>query len=178
VSPILSRCIGFHFRALDLKSASGILKDIISKENIKINTNAITELYNMCNGDMRLSINLLQKISYNNIKKIDVEDVRESYGLLKSNYLDKIVKVLSDKNINSNILLIVTNSLLNKGYSVKLILESFADYFKKNKILNEENMCKFYFKLSNIDNFSNLSGNLLIATLSILNYLSILLINN
>jgi len=178
VSPILSRCIGFHFRALDIKSASGILKDIINKEKILIQDHAIKELYSMCNGDMRLSINLLQKISYNNTKKIDVEDVRESYGLLKSDYLDKIIKVLSDKNINSDILLIVTNSLLKKGYSVKLILESFADYFKKNKILNEENLCKFYLKLSDIDNFSNLSGNLLIATLSILNYLSILLINN
>lgn len=178
VSPILSRCIGFHFRALDLKSACGILKQIINKENILIKESAIKELYQMCNGDMRLSINLLQKISYNNSKKIDIEDVRDSYGLVKLEFIDKIVKILSDKELNCKKLLVVTNSLLNKGYTVKLILESFADYFKKKNVLNEENMCKFYFKLSDIDNFSNLSGNQLIATLSVLNYLSILLRNN
>jgi replication factor C subunit 2/4 len=177
VSPILSRCIGFQFRALDINSAYTILNEIVVKEDIKVKKDAIKEIYNMCNGDMRLSINLLQKVTYNTKKIIDKEIVRENYGLIKTNIIDNIITKLENDTSNKSILKI-TYYLLNQGYSVKLILESFAKYFKENKILNENNLCKIYFKLSDIDNFSNSSGNQLIAILSVLNYLAILLIEN
>jgi replication factor C subunit 2/4 len=178
VSPILSRCIGFQFRALDMKSANNILCDIKTKEKININDNALNEIYKMSHGDMRLSINLLQKITYNNKGTINIDIVRENYGLIKLDCLDKIVFLLKKKKNDNNTLIILTNYLLNEGYSVKLILESFSEYFKNKKILNEENLCKFYFKISDIDNFSNVSGNQFIATLSILNFLAILLLDN
>jgi hypothetical protein len=117
-------------------------------------------------------------MTYNNKGIINIDIVRDNYGLIKLECLDKIVFLLKNKKNDNNTLILLTNFLLNGGYSVKLILESFSEYFKNKKILNEENLCKFYFKISDIDNFSNLSGNQFIATLSILNYLAILLMNN
>lgn len=175
VSPILSRCIGFQFRALDENSASNILNEIVKKEGITINKNAITEIFNMCNGDMRLSINLLQKLSYNNKSTITTDLVRNEYGLITDKDIDKIVNIFKNISTDNITVLKVTNILINRGYSIKLILESFSNYFKRSKVLNEENLCKLYFKISDIDNFSNLSGNQFIATLSILNFLANLL---
>ena len=175
VSPILSRCIGFQFRALDENSASNILNEIVKKEGITINKNAITEIFNMCNGDMRLSINLLQKLSYNNKSTITTDLVRNEYGLITDKDIEKIVNIFKNISTDNITVLKVTNILINRGYSIKLILESFSNYFKRSKVLNEENLCKLYFKISDIDNFSNLSGNQFIATLSILNFLANLL---
>ena len=177
VSPILSRCIGFQFRALDEKSATNILDEIVKKEGININNNAITEIFNTCNGDMRLSINLLQKISYNNNKNITADEVRDEYGLITDCDIKKIVDIFK-KNIDNKTILKVTNILINQGFSIKLILESLSNFFKRYSILCEENLCKLYFKISDVDNFSNLSGNQFIATLSILNFLAILLNKN
>jgi len=175
VSPILSRCIGFQFRALDENSATNILKDIVDKEEISINKNAISEIFNMCNGDMRLSINLLQKLSYNNNDTISSDLVRKEYGLITDKDMDKIINIFKNISVDNKTVLKVTNNLINRGYSIKLILESFSNYFKRSKVLTEENLCKLYFKISDIDNFSNLSGNQFIATLSILNFLATLL---
>jgi len=177
VSPILSRCIGFQFRALDINAAFNILNEIITKEDIKIKKDAVKEIYKLCNGDMRLSINLLQKVTYNSKKRIDKDTVRDNYGLIRTDILKNITDELIKDNSNEKIISI-TYYLLNQSYSVKLILESFSDFFKENKILNEKNMCKIYFKISDIDNFSNSSGNQLIAIFSMLNYLAILLKEN
>lgn len=175
VSPILSRCIGFQFRALDESSASNILKVIVDREGININKTAITEIFHMCNGDMRLSINLLQKLSYNNKSTITTDLVRTEYGLITDTEIDQIVNIFKNISTDNITVLKVTNYLLNRGKSIKLVLESLSNYFKRSKVLNEEKLCKLYFKISDIDNFSNLSGNQFIATLSILNYLANLL---
>ncbi len=177
VSPILSRCIGFQFRALDINAAYEILNKIVIKENIKVNKDAVKEIYKLCNGDMRLSINLLQKVTYNTFNEIGKDIVRENYGLISNKILNKIVNQLKENSSSDNVIS-MTYLLLNQGYSVKLILESFANYFKENNILKEDNLCKIYFKLSDIDNFSNSSGNQLIAIFSVLNYLAILLVEN
>lgn len=177
VSPILSRCIGFQFRSLDINSAYKILNKIVIKENIKVKKDAIKEIYKLCNGDMRLSINLLQKVTYNAKETINKETIRKNYGLIEIEILKNIINDLKEDNSNKKIISL-TYFLLNQGYSVKLILESFANFFKENKILKENELCKIYFKLSDIDNFSNSSGNQLIAILSVLNYLAILLVEN
>ena len=177
VSPILSRCIGFRFCALDIEAAYEILNGIVKKENLKVNKSAQKEIYRLCNGDMRLSINLLQKVTYNSEVEIDKNIVRENYGLISENTLHLVIKELTENNSKENIIKL-TYLLLNQGYSVKLILESLSFYFKENDILKEDKLCKVYFKLSDIDNFSNESGNQLIAILSMLNYLAILLEEN
>lgn len=177
VSPILSRCIGFRFCALDIEAAYEILNGIVKKENLKVNKSAQKEIYRLCNGDMRLSINLLQKVTYNSEVEIDKNIVRENYGLISENTLHFVIKELIENNSKENIIKL-TYLLLNQGYSVKLILESLSYYFKENDILKEDKLCKVYFKLSDIDNFSNSSGNQLIAILSMLNYLAILLEEN
>ena len=66
---------------------------------------------------------------------------------------------------------------MNKGYSSKLIIESFTLYFKDNKVLEDEKICLFFNKIGDIDHFLNLSGNQFISTVSILNYLAILVRN-
>ena len=101
--------------------------------------------------------------------------MRNEYGLITDKDIEKIVNIFKNISTDNITVLKVTNILINRGYSIKLILESFSNYFKRSKVLNEENLCKLYFKISDIDNFSNLSGNQFIATLSILNFLANLL---
>ena len=175
ISPILSRCIGFKFRAIDETNGLNILDRIIKEENVKINKESIKEIYKLCSGDMRLSINLLQKLTYCE-EKITSEIVRENYGIIPYKLINKILEKLKSDN-SSEIIINLAKILMNRGFSSKLIIESFTLYFKNFKVLDDNKLCLFFSKISDIDHFLNLSGNQFISTVSILKYLAILVKN-
>ena len=172
ISPILSRCIGFKFRAIDEFNALYILNKIIKEERVNIKNESIEEIYKLCSGDMRLSINLLQKLTYSE-EEITSEIVRQNYGIMPYIYINQIIEKLKE-DCSSNMIINLAKLLMNRGYSSKLIIESFTLYFKNNKVLKDKELCLFFNKLGDLDNFLNLSGNQFISTVSILNYLAIL----
>jgi len=172
ISPILSRCIGFKFRAIDKMNGLNILNKIIKEEKVNIKNESIEEIYKLCSGDMRLSINLLQKLTYSE-EEITSEIVRQNYGIMPYMYINQIIEKLKE-DCSSNMIINLAKLLMNRGYSSKLIIESFTLYFKNNKVLKDKELCLFFNKLGDIDNFLNLSGNQFISTVSILNYLAIL----
>jgi len=60
IDPIQSRCVVFRFRLLEKKDIIKIIKEIGTKENLKINEDALEILYESSEGDCRRAINLLQ----------------------------------------------------------------------------------------------------------------------
>ena len=149
-----------------------ILNKIIKEEKVNIKNESIEEIYKLCSGDMRLSINLLQKLTYSE-EEITSEIVRQNYGIMPYMYINQIIEKLKE-DCSSNMIINLAKLLMNRGYSSKLIIESFTLYFKNNKVLKDKELCLFFNKLGDIDNFLNLSGNQFISTVSILNYLAIL----
>ncbi|MEK6898671.1 MAG: replication factor C small subunit [Nanoarchaeota archaeon] len=60
IDPIQSRCVVFRFKLLEKKEVNQVIKKIAEKENLKIEEKAIEILYEVCEGDCRRAINLLQ----------------------------------------------------------------------------------------------------------------------
>lgn len=60
IDPIQSRCVVFRFKLLEKKEVTHVIQRISEKEKLKINEDAINVLYEVCEGDCRRAINLLQ----------------------------------------------------------------------------------------------------------------------
>ena len=62
IEPIQSRCASFNFTRIDEKELVKHLEVICGKEDIKFEKQAIIEISNITNGDLRSGINLLHYI--------------------------------------------------------------------------------------------------------------------
>ena len=63
IDPIQSRCVVFRFKLLEKKDIAEVLRKISEKENLQIEEDAISAIYEMGEGDCRRAINLLQTTS-------------------------------------------------------------------------------------------------------------------
>ena len=60
IDPIQSRCVVFRFKLLERTDLDKIIKKIATNENLQVDEDAITALYEASEGDCRRVINLLQ----------------------------------------------------------------------------------------------------------------------
>ncbi|PIN89709.1 replication factor C small subunit [Candidatus Pacearchaeota archaeon CG10_big_fil_rev_8_21_14_0_10_32_14] len=60
IDPIQSRCAIFRFKLLEKKDVDRVIRKIAEKENLSINDDAITAIYDGSEGDCRRCINILQ----------------------------------------------------------------------------------------------------------------------
>jgi len=63
IDPIQSRCAVFRFRLLEKKDIEKIIKRIASNEKLQVEDKAVESLFEICEGDCRRAINLMQTIS-------------------------------------------------------------------------------------------------------------------
>jgi replication factor C small subunit len=80
IGPIQSRCSLFKFKPLKTEEVDSRIRYIVSQENVSINEDAITAINEVCEGDMRVAVNLLQAAasSVDNITKEDIYMVSNS----------------------------------------------------------------------------------------------------
>lgn len=60
LDPIQSRCTVFRFKPLKKENIEEILRDISEKEDLNLNAEAISAIYDLCGGDARKAENILQ----------------------------------------------------------------------------------------------------------------------
>ncbi|MBI4174418.1 MAG: replication factor C small subunit [Candidatus Aenigmarchaeota archaeon] len=60
IEPIQSRCAVFRFKPLNAERIENRLSNIATKENLKINKNALEAAAELAEGDMRKAVNILQ----------------------------------------------------------------------------------------------------------------------
>lgn len=127
IDPLASRCSKFRFKNLDNNIAVNRLKFIINSENIQnIDENVISDILDVCEGDLRRSVNLLQCISTilnstdNNNSQINVKQI---YGYLPDNLLIALIDLLKSKQLNK-ILDFTQSNILSNGYSGALLIRS------------------------------------------------------
>tara|TARA_Y100000310_G_scaffold249663_1_gene255748 strand:+ start:159 stop:1133 length:975 start_codon:yes stop_codon:yes gene_type:complete len=91
IDPIQSRCVVFRFKLLEKKDIAEVLKKIAVNENLQIDEEAISAIYEMGEGDCRRAINLLQTTSSISLN-IDAEMV----NLVGSSAKPADIKVVLD----------------------------------------------------------------------------------
>jgi DNA polymerase-3 subunit gamma/tau len=93
---ILSRCLQFNLRALDLDQIAGNFEKILAEEDIKYDSSGLTTLARVAAGSMRDGLSLLdQAIAFGSGTVTD-DQVREMLGMMEDRYVEQILGALAD----------------------------------------------------------------------------------
>lgn len=96
-----SRCIRFKFKRIPFELALPRIRDICRRENIDIGEEAVKAAFNMCEGDMRRVVNMLQSLSLSltlDRRELTARDVYEITGNPSPERMKSILEILLTKN--------------------------------------------------------------------------------
>lgn len=160
---ILSRCQRFDFKPIVQSKIEERINEIIKEEKIDISEEAIKEIAFVSNGGMRDALSILDQLSGEIGKKIDIEDVYQNFGTISSikieelvnNFISgdtqKIVSIIKEfetNGINYSVLVEkLIDRLRNLAISIKIKKENRLDFdtvydliVNLNKCLNNVNL--------------------------------------
>jgi len=163
IQPIRSRCLELHFKKISNKKSFEKLKSIVLLENIKIKDKDINNIFEMSDGDLRKSINLLQNIIY--LNKIGLDDIYLITPYISDKVIQNIINELM-KNIPINTILKITEKLINMGYSIYSIIKTINKKIIENDNISDKNKSLISIRLNfvikmlidNSDEFIQLLG--------------------
>ena len=125
---IISRCQRFDFKSISPEKMKLCLENIIKKENIKIDSDAIEEIISNSKGGMRDAIGLLDQASSFSETKITKEDIEELSGNISDNELNNLFNNIIDKSYD--IVFNTINKYSSQGKDFTLICEKMVDYIR------------------------------------------------
>lgn len=167
LNPIVSRCTKYRFKPIPQKIILQKLLFILKKERILIPQNLVEFISSLTNGDLRKSINVIQKLKYTYIYKqslnqqLNLLDVCYSENILPFNYLINIIKIIVNPNTSIEKIYDLSNYIIKNCYIITNILSDLNKYFIYIDI-DEEIKCLVLIKFSFIEkNFNNSSNELL-----------------
>ena len=123
IQPIKSRCVNIRFYPLNKKQIINNLINICNKENIEYTQKGINTISEICNGDMRKAINILQSVSSNG-NKINSKQCYNITGIIDEKIMNKLFSLLIDKTKNiNNVYKYIQNNILDEGHCLSLLSE-------------------------------------------------------
>ena len=127
---ILSRCQKFEFKRISEENLINRIKYIVSKENIKIDDDAILEIARLGDGSLRDTISILdQAIAYASTdEKITSTDVHDINGSLPQQSINLLVK--SILNNDAKAVFEQIDDLSNKGKNFLKVVDEMTLYFR------------------------------------------------
>ncbi|MEM2955738.1 MAG: replication factor C small subunit, partial [Nitrososphaerales archaeon] len=91
IEPIQSRCAIFRFSRIDEKDVLNHLKKICKNEKVKYSDNALSLIYELTEGDLRLAINMLQSSS--SLGEVSIDNVKKVAGISGKAKVEELVKL-------------------------------------------------------------------------------------
>ena len=157
---ILSRCQRYDFTKLSDKDIKNRLKDVLEKEGVAYNEEAIDIIISLADGGMRDDLSILdQVLAYSN-NKLDTQDVLDIFALESKDEKLALLNSIVNKDVSD--VLARINRYVSLGTDIKrltddllLILKDILIYQSSRNIsclevLNEEE-AKAFFKSLDID---------------------------
>ena len=95
IEPIQSRCAPFRFTHLPREEQDSYLKEIATKEKVKLTPEGLDAIFEVCGGDLRKAINTLQSAASMG-KPIDAKVVYSVTGKASPADVQKLLKVAMD----------------------------------------------------------------------------------
>lgn len=147
IEPIVSRCSLLRFKPINNKKILEKLKDICKYQNINSSYNNLNKIINICRGDLRKSINFLQRC-YKNNDIINEDIINDISGIIPESKIDIFIKNCLLKNTE------LINNLIEEFYNNSYSLTNQVNYMIK-KIINydieDKKKSKIILKLLDID---------------------------
>lgn len=148
IDPIISRCALFRFKPIDSVNIIKKLKYICEQERVSCSDNLLNKIVNICQGDLRKAVNLLQK-SYNSYnEKINIELLDDVSGIIPSNDFNKLMEYVLNKD-NKNVDIMINKFNLDSFSLVNQIM-IFHNYII-NSNLESNKKSQILCKLAEID---------------------------
>ena len=125
---ILSRCMRFDFKLVDLNCLTNHLKNIFNKIGLKFDDMAVELIAKAGKGSVRDTLSIAEMCKSFTEKKLTVNDVENCLGYTNSETINKIVQSIIKKD-GGNIILEVENIYKN-GKNLSVLIGEIAEYFK------------------------------------------------
>jgi replication factor C subunit 2/4 len=148
IDPIISRCSLFRFKPIESKEIIKKLNYVCEKENLKCSDKLLEKIVEICRGDLRKAINLLQKC-YNSFgDKINEELLDEISGIIPLIKFNKLMEHVFKK--ETQIVDQIVNELFLEGYSMVNQVIIFHNYILNSKLTSQQKS-NILCKLADID---------------------------
>ena len=124
---VISRCQRYDFKLMSEDALKKGLGNIIKKENIKIDDNALEEIIYCSAGGMRDAVGLLEQLSMYSDDVITLNDVDDVTGSISQNELQELINYVEKSEYN------IISEKINKynisGKDLYLIFQKITDMF-------------------------------------------------
>ena len=131
---ILSRCQRYDFDKVSEKDIKERLKEILVKENVEYNEEAIELIVNLADGGMRDALSILEKVLAYSGNTLVTSDVLDIFALESKE--EKIKLINSMINHDMSDVLSRLNNYVNKGTDIKRLTEDLLIILKDVVIFN------------------------------------------
>ena len=100
IPTVLSRCQRFNFSKLTKFEIIQKLTEVLNKENIAYEDEALNEIANLADGGMRDALSILEEVLSYSENGVNLKDVEEIFGLASSKELINLLLEASNSNIS------------------------------------------------------------------------------
>ncbi|MBU1144503.1 MAG: DNA polymerase III subunit gamma/tau [Firmicutes bacterium] len=130
---IHSRCQRFDFKAITPSEIIGKLNEIIQKENIKIDSNAVEQIAIYAEGGLRDAIGLLDQVNSFSPEGIILDDVNQICGAVSFQKQIEIVDAIME--MNSTKAIEAMDQLIIEGKEIQKIALNLLEFFRDTLML-------------------------------------------
>lgn len=126
IEPLTSRCSKFRFKPLSVETIQARLQEICQKEDINITEEAMENLINLSEGDMRKAITYLQSVSRLKAEaEINADDIMEITGAIPSKIIHSLMTACQSSSYDK--LEKAVQNIISNGYSGTQFLNQIHD---------------------------------------------------
>ena len=154
---ILSRCQRYDFTKLSDKDIKNRLRDVLNKEGVSFNEEAIDIIISLADGGMRDALSILDQVLAYSGNKLDVQDILDIFALESKEEKLALLNSIVDKDVSD--VLSRINRYVSLGTDIKrltddllLILKDILIYQSSRntsclEVLNEDEARSFFKRL-------------------------------
>ena len=153
IEPLISRTMKLRYKSITLTSMEQVLQKISRKENLIISNEFIIKLKEITKGDLRRTINLLERVNFID-PELKISTLEEISGLIDHNFMNHIMTILKNKDTTVLELLQLVNEFKNQSYSSLILIENLFNYILKLKI-SEKIKAEIIIVITQVDNALN-----------------------
>ena len=139
IPTILSRCQIYDFNRIEIIDIKEKLKDILNKEKIEFEDEALHIIAQKADGTMRDALSTLDLIrTFSKDSKITLEIVTKNLNILDNDYFFKVSNLLFESSISETLL--IHNEILLKGFESFNLLNGLSNHFRNLLLSKNEKL--------------------------------------
>ena len=139
IPTILSRCQIYDFNRIEIIDIKEKLKDILNKEKIEFEDEALHLIAQKADGAMRDALSTLDLIrTFSQDSKITLEIVTKNLNILDNDYFFKVSNLLFESSISETLL--IHNEILLKGFESFNLLNGLSNHFRNLLLSKNEKL--------------------------------------